>query len=102
VIGPALDYEQFYTVNMKKIAQYVPGYSKGERELIVFSCKEEKVKGLRVTFSVKSGLLDDTNQYYFGQYQFVYGGSGFVLSYASDVETERDDMKEILTKIECK
>jgi hypothetical protein len=50
---------------MKKIAQYVPGYSKGERELMVFSCKEEKVKGLWVTFSVKSGLLDDTNQYYF-------------------------------------
>jgi hypothetical protein len=102
IIGPSLDYEQFYTVNMKKIALYVPGYSKGERELMVFSCKDEKVKGLRVTFSVKSGLLDDTNQYYFWQYQFVYWGSGFVLSYASDVEKERDDMKDTLTKISCK
>jgi hypothetical protein len=102
LIGPDIDYEQFYTVNQKKFEQYIPGYVKGEKQIISFPCGEQKIKGLRVSFTVKSGFLDDETIYYFGQYQFVSGGSGFVLSFASDVVKERDSMKDVVTEMSCK
>jgi hypothetical protein len=40
--------------------------------------------------------------YYFGQYQFVHGGSGYILSYASDTIKERDAIKSVITKVSCK
>jgi hypothetical protein len=101
-IGPEVDYEQFYTVNQKKFEQYIPGYSKGEREIISFSCGDAKVKWFWVSFGVKSWFLDDETMYYFGQYQFVHAGSGFVLSYASDSIKERDGMKAMMTDVACK
>lgn len=102
LIGPELDYEQFYTINSKKFEQYIPGYIKGDKQLISFSCGQQKIKGLWVTFAVKSGFLDDETMYHFWQYQFVHAGSGYILSYASDVVKERDGMKESLTTIACK
>lgn len=102
IIWPSLDYEQFYTVNLKKFEQYVPWYVRGSREIKKFNCGEQKISWLWVTFSVKSWFLDDESLYYFGQYQYVYEWSGYILSYASDNNTERDAMKDVLTSIRCK
>jgi hypothetical protein len=41
-------------VNQKKFEQYIPGYVKGDKQIITFSCGEQKLKGLWVSFGVKS------------------------------------------------
>ncbi len=71
-VGPSLDYEQFWTVNSKRLQTSLAGYIPGEQKRVSFECDGEEINGLFVTFDVKNTFSDIQELTYLSQYQFVH------------------------------
>lgn len=101
VIGPALDVNQFRTLQSKKLQRILVWYQPEKKQQISFTCNNEKINGLYVTFTLRDTTSSPAALYYLAQYQYLYWGTWYILSYISDTESDRDDIKDTLTKITC-
>ena len=100
-LPPSLDYEQFWTVNTNKLKAYVKGYQSNEKRIITIDCKNKEIKGIYISFSVKDSFMQRTSTYYMEQYQFVTNDQGYILSYATDTEKEREWLEDKLKTLTC-
>lgn len=100
-IGPSLDYEQFWTVNSKKLQTSLAWYVPGEQERISFDCNDEEIKWLFVTFDVKNTFSEIQELTYISQYQFVHQEKWYIISFAWVNEKDRNKSDKRLSKISC-
>ncbi len=100
-IWPDLDYEQFWTVNSKKLQTSLAWYIPGNQKRVKFECKGEDIEGLFVTFDVKNTFSDIQELTYISQYQFVYQDKWYIASYASINQKDRNNSDDRLTKLSC-
>jgi len=91
-----LDYDQFWTVNQRLMTNQLVWYQPGELERTSFECDWNRNSLLIVNFVVQSDILQ-----YFAQAQFVRNEIGYILSFASSDEDERDDAMKWLAEINC-
>ena len=72
-ISPGLAVDQFWSVNARLLQQQVAGFVLGTQQFITFSCGDEEIKGMYITFEITESYLDTDRIYQFAQYQFVDG-----------------------------
>lgn len=101
VIAPNLDISQFRTLQSKKLQRILVGYQPEKVQNVSFSCEDQKINGLYVTFSLTDNTSSPAMQYYLAQYQYLYQNTGYILSYISDTEKDRNSIKESITNITC-
>jgi len=100
-VWPDLDYEQFWTVNSKRLQTSLAWYIPGEQQRVSFDCKGENVQGLYVTFDVKNTFSDIQELTYLSQYQYVHNDIGYIVSFASVNEKDRNKSDARLSEISC-
>ncbi len=100
-IWPELDYEQFRSVNSKKLETSLSGYTPNTQEYISFECKHERINGVFVTFNVRDSFVNEDSITYMSQYQFVADGKWYIIWFASINEKTRDKSDKRLTDLSC-
>ncbi len=100
-IWPSLDYEQFWTVNSKKLQTSLAWYVPWKQERLSFECQWEDIKGLFVTFDVKNTFSAIQEFTYIAQYQFVHQEKGYIISYASINDRDRNKSDKRLSQLSC-
>jgi len=101
-VGPDLDYEQFWTVNSKRLQTSLAWYIPGVQKRVSFNCNNEEVNGLFVTFDVKNTFSDIQELTYLSQYQFVHNEKWYIVSFAWVDDKDRDNSDDRLSNIRCK
>ena len=102
VVTPELNFEQFRTVNTNKLNSYIQGYTTGVKDIVSFTCGEEKIQGILVNFTVQDSFYKNTDIYYMSQYQFVYEQTGYILSHASADVSDQKTLKKWIKTLICK
>ncbi len=100
-IWPALDYEQFWSVNSKKLQTTLVWYTPGTQQRIHFECWDEKIQWLFVTFNLRNTFGEGQEETYLAQYQFVNKEMGYIISYASQSEKIRDNADDRISDLSC-
>lgn len=100
-LWPTLDVNQFRALQSKKLQRLLVGYQPEWQQAVSFSCNDEKVNGLYVTFTLNDTSNTPPATFYLAQYQYLYQGTGYILSYIAATESERNELKSSLTKITC-
>jgi hypothetical protein len=100
-VWPDLDYEQFWTVNSKRLQTSLAWYIPGKQERVSFECNGEEIAWLYVTFDVKNTFSNIQELTYLSQYQFVHQETWYIISFAWVDEKDRDKSDARLTEISC-
>ena len=101
LVWPELDYEQFRSLNTKNLQTSLAWYIPGSQDRVRLDCGDEKITGLYVTFDVRNTLSDDKEITYVSQLQRVSHSNWYIISYATDNVSDRDDSKKRLSKLDC-
>lgn len=100
-IWPALDYEQFRSVNSKKLQTTLIWYTPWTQQRISFTCGDEKVQWLYVTFNLRNTFWEFKEETYIAQYQFVHNERWYIVSFASASEKERNTADDRISDLSC-
>lgn len=100
VVWPTLDYEQFRSLNSKKLQTSLVWYTPWDQERLKIECGD-KVEALFVTFDVRNTLSDEGETTYLSQIQYIYQDKGYIISYATDNEKDRNKSDKRMKKISC-
>ena len=100
-IGPDLDYEQFWSINSKKLQTSLVWYTPGDQQREKIGCGETDIPALYVTFDVKNTFSEDKEITYMSQLQWVHQDKWYIASYATTNQKDREDSKKRLKEIGC-
>lgn len=100
-ISQELDYEQFRSINSKKLHTTLIGYTPGEQQRVRFECWDRNIAWIFVTFDLRNTFWTSSETTHIAQYQFVDDGDWYIISYATSDADLRDDSKDRLTTITC-
>ncbi len=102
-IWPDLDYEQFWSVNSKKLQTSLVGYTPGDQQRLTLDCDTDdtEISALFVTFDLKNSFSQEKETTYMSQLQWVYDDKWYIASFASSSSKARDRSEKRLKKIEC-
>ncbi len=100
-IDNKIDYEQFRSINSKKLFTTLVGYTPGTQERTNFDCWDKEIPGYLVTFSLKNTFGETGNKTHIAQFQFVSDKKGYIYSYATTDEGNLKNAKNRLTNISC-
>lgn len=99
-VWPNLDYEQFWSLNSKKLLTSLVWYAPWDQERIKIDCTD-KITALFVTFDVRNTLSESWETTYLSQIQYVHNDIGYIISYATDNEKNRNKSNKRMDKILC-
>ncbi len=100
-LWPQLDVDQFRTLQSKKMQRLLVWYEPQSKQQISFSCNDQKINWLYVTFNLNDTSNIPAATYYLAQYQYLYQGTWYILSYISATEDDRNSIKSAITTITC-